>query len=315
MCYGPEGSIQWDAEDLCPVACRCWLLQQWDAEDLCPVACRCWLLQQWDAEDLCPVACRCWLLQQWDAEDLCPVACSRLLQQPGCWMSSTFGSDCSPREEGAGQPYTGAGTTTSMRSGDMDLSPTDEMPPDSKWEERLHDPHPSDYSSTRGKRGHSKRGDNPSSPSDSGGSSNSEEMTEKKARTTKRAARRRKGVSARERNIRRLESNERERQRMHSLNDAFQELREVIPHVNLDRKLSKIETLTLAKNYIKALTNVICEIRGESPPYRLSAVKDNLQPAAKSDNEGSDNEAHEDESMSVESLQPPFAHYSNTDIQ
>lgn len=205
-----------------------------------------------------------------------------------------------------------------MRSGDMDLSPTDEMPPDSsKWEDRLHDePHTSDYTNTRGKRGHSKRGagDNPSSPSDSGGSSNSEEMTEKKARTTKRAARRRKGVSARERNIRRLESNERERQRMHSLNDAFQELREVIPHVNLDRKLSKIETLTLAKNYIKALTNVICEIRGESPPYRLSAVKDNLQPA-KSDNEGSDNEPQEDESMSVESLQPPFAHYNSSSIE
>jgi len=38
---------------------------------------------------------------------------------------------------------------------------------------------------------------------------------------------RRKGNGARERNIRRIESNERERQRMHSLNDAFQELREV----------------------------------------------------------------------------------------
>ncbi|KAL8572115.1 hypothetical protein ACOMHN_031072 [Nucella lapillus] len=206
-----------------------------------------------------------------------------------------------------------------MRSGDMDLSPTDEMPPDSKWEEdRLHDPNTSDYTNTRGKRGHSKRGDNPSSPSDSGGSSNSEEMTEKKARTTKRAARRRKGVSARERNIRRLESNERERQRMHSLNDAFQDLREVIPHVNLDRKLSKIETLTLAKNYIKALTNVICEIRGENAPYRLAAVKDNLQPA-KSDNEGSDNDndndAPEDESMSVESLQPSFANYNSSSVE
>ncbi|XP_025102852.1 protein dimmed-like [Pomacea canaliculata] len=99
-------------------------------------------------------------------------------------------------------------------------------------------------------------------------------MSEKKPKTSKRATRRRKGVSARERNIRRLESNERERQRMHSLNDAFQDLREVIPHVNLDRKLSKIETLTLAKNYIKALTNVICEIRGESPPYRLPAASE-----------------------------------------
>ena len=39
----------------------------------------------------------------------------------------------------------------------------------------------------------------------------------------------------------------------------LQGLREVIPHVHQSRKLSKIETLSLAKNYIMALTNVICE--------------------------------------------------------
>jgi Helix-loop-helix DNA-binding domain len=87
-------------------------------------------------------------------------------------------------------------------------------------------------------------------------------------------------ISARERTLRRIESNERERQRMHSLNDAFESLREVIPHLwghpqgvasaskgRGQRRLSKIETLTLAKNYIKALTNVVCELRGESPLY------------------------------------------------
>ncbi|XP_069970057.1 protein dimmed-like [Penaeus vannamei] len=52
--------------------------------------------------------------------------------------------------------------------------------------------------------------------------------------------RKRPSSSARERNLRRLESNERERMRMHSLNDAFQALREVIPHVKRERKLSKI---------------------------------------------------------------------------
>ncbi|XP_066589280.1 protein dimmed-like [Prorops nasuta] len=81
----------------------------------------------------------------------------------------------------------------------------------------------------------------------------------------------------RERTIRRLESNERERMRMHSLNDAFQlneksvqlglnvlsSLREVIPHVTKERRLSKIETLTLAKNYIVALTDIICAMRNE----------------------------------------------------
>ena len=48
---------------------------------------------------------------------------------------------------------------------------------------------------------------------------------------------------------------------MHMLNDAFESLRETIPHVCRGRKLSKIETLTLAKNYIKSLTLVICEMK------------------------------------------------------
>lgn len=54
---------------------------------------------------------------------------------------------------------------------------------------------------------------------------------------------------------------------------GFQQLREVIPHVKMERKLSKIETLTLAKNYIMALTNVICEMRGEEKPYTWVAIK------------------------------------------
>ena len=45
-------------------------------------------------------------------------------------------------------------------------------------------------------------------------------------------------------------------------------MRAVIPHIQVERKLSKIETLTLAKNYIMALTNVICDIRGDEKPYR-----------------------------------------------
>ncbi|MEE6498298.1 hypothetical protein FKM82_003035 [Ascaphus truei] len=63
--------------------------------------------------------------------------------------------------------------------------------------------------------------------------------------------------SGKEHSVRRLESNERERQRMHKLNNAFQALREVIPHVRAEKKLSKIETLTLAKNYINTLTATI----------------------------------------------------------
>ncbi|CAH2037562.1 unnamed protein product, partial [Iphiclides podalirius] len=91
--------------------------------------------------------------------------------------------------------------------------------------------------------------------------------------------RRRCGASARERNLRRLESNERERMRMHSLNRAFEELRRVIPHVQKDnRSLSKIETLTLAKNYVKALTNAICIIGGEGNYYQFTNADENLEP-------------------------------------
>ncbi|XP_077595294.1 class A basic helix-loop-helix protein 15 [Stigmatopora nigra] len=85
------------------------------------------------------------------------------------------------------------------------------------------------------------------------------------------------GSATKERSVRRLESNERERQRMHKLNNAFQALREAIPHVKTDKKLSKIETLTLAKNYIKALTSIILDMSGDLPagevPSDASAAK------------------------------------------
>jgi class B basic helix-loop-helix protein 8 len=55
---------------------------------------------------------------------------------------------------------------------------------------------------------------------------------------------------------------------------VFQSLREVIPHVKKERRLSKIETLTLAKNYVMALTNVICVMRGEVSPYAAALGTD-----------------------------------------
>ncbi|CAL8302154.1 unnamed protein product [Lota lota] len=78
--------------------------------------------------------------------------------------------------------------------------------------------------------------------------------------------RRQRGAATTERNVRRLESNERERQRMHKLNNAFQALRESIPHIKTEKKLSKIETLTLAKNYIKSLTTIILGMTGACLP-------------------------------------------------
>lgn len=58
-----------------------------------------------------------------------------------------------------------------------------------------------------------------------------------------------------------------------SLCGAKQSLREVIPHVKKERRLSKIETLTLAKNYITALTDVIIVMRGDGETGNPIAVQ------------------------------------------
>ncbi|XP_046909275.1 uncharacterized protein LOC124490757 isoform X2 [Dermatophagoides farinae] len=61
----------------------------------------------------------------------------------------------------------------------------------------------------------------------------------------------------------RLNINARERRRMHDLNDALDELRSVIPYAHSPsvRKLSKIATLLLAKNFILMQGNAIEELR------------------------------------------------------
>ncbi|XP_054718511.1 class E basic helix-loop-helix protein 22-like [Uloborus diversus] len=61
----------------------------------------------------------------------------------------------------------------------------------------------------------------------------------------------------------RLSINARERRRMHDLNDALDELRGVIPYAHSPsvRKLSKIATLLLAKNYILMQANALEEMR------------------------------------------------------
>jgi atonal protein 1/7 len=56
---------------------------------------------------------------------------------------------------------------------------------------------------------------------------------------------------------RRLAANARERRRMNSLNDAFDKLRDVVPNLGSDRKLSKFETLQMAQTYIAALNELL----------------------------------------------------------
>ncbi|XP_068460330.1 neurogenin-1 [Clinocottus analis] len=56
---------------------------------------------------------------------------------------------------------------------------------------------------------------------------------------------------------RRVKANDRERNRMHNLNDALDALREVLPDFPDETKLTKIETLRFAHNYIWALSETI----------------------------------------------------------
>jgi hypothetical protein len=56
---------------------------------------------------------------------------------------------------------------------------------------------------------------------------------------------------------RREAANARERKRMNGLNDAFERLREVVPNLTTEQKMSKIETLHMAQTYIKALASLI----------------------------------------------------------
>lgn len=56
---------------------------------------------------------------------------------------------------------------------------------------------------------------------------------------------------------RRLAANARERRRMNGLNVAFNKLREVVPNLGDDQKLSKFETLQMAQTYIVALCDLL----------------------------------------------------------
>jgi hypothetical protein len=60
----------------------------------------------------------------------------------------------------------------------------------------------------------------------------------------------------------------RERNRMHALNEAFDELRRVVPKANLHdhQRLSKIATLRLAIHYITCLTQIL-DANGNAKQY------------------------------------------------
>ena len=72
----------------------------------------------------------------------------------------------------------------------------------------------------------------------------------------------------------------RERNRMHALNEAFDELRRVVPKANLHdhQRLSKIATLRLAIHYISCLTQIL-DAHGTTPTYPRQLMSHEPSPA------------------------------------
>lgn len=80
---------------------------------------------------------------------------------------------------------------------------------------------------------------------------------------------------------RRMKANDRERNRMHMLNEALDKLRCVLPTFPEDTKLTKIETLRFAHNYIFALSQTLESLdninSGQSPTEGLSVNYEKVQ--------------------------------------
>ncbi|NXL94619.1 HAND2 protein, partial [Alectura lathami] len=70
---------------------------------------------------------------------------------------------------------------------------------------------------------------------------------------------------------RRGTANRKERRRTQSINSAFAELRECIPNVPADTKLSKIKTLRLATSYIAYLMEVLAKDSQPGDPEGFKA--------------------------------------------
>ncbi|KAJ6638082.1 Heart- and neural crest derivatives-expressed protein 2 [Pseudolycoriella hygida] len=89
---------------------------------------------------------------------------------------------------------------------------------------------------------------------------------------------------------RRTTANKKERRRTQSINSAFSYLRDCIPNVPSDTKLSKIKTLRLATSYISYLTRVLEGDQDPSGGFRAELVpssrKINAERRAKNEAQG-----------------------------
>ena len=87
--------------------------------------------------------------------------------------------------------------------------------------------------------------------------------------------------SGEQKKYRRVQANNRERKRMHTVNAAFDDLRDLVPTYPSNRKLSKIETLRLACAYIEDLAQLLRDttvVRGQD--VNLQYCEGFMPPAA-----------------------------------
>ncbi|KHN76155.1 Protein lin-32 [Toxocara canis] len=87
--------------------------------------------------------------------------------------------------------------------------------------------------------------------------SREDNQTDEEPKKAKGGARRYKTPSPQLLRMRRQAANARERRRMNNLNDAFDQLRTVLPEMNSGRRLSKFETLQMAQQYIDCLAEIL----------------------------------------------------------
>ena len=82
--------------------------------------------------------------------------------------------------------------------------------------------------------------------------------------------------------VRRGKANDRERNRMHGLNDALDSLRSVLPTYPDESRLTKIETLRFAYSYIWALTNMLQKegVEIDLPPGMMENMGMSANPEA-----------------------------------
>uniref|UniRef100_A0A8C5LWQ4 BHLH domain-containing protein n=1 Tax=Leptobrachium leishanense TaxID=445787 RepID=A0A8C5LWQ4_9ANUR len=114
---------------------------------------------------------------------------------------------------------------------------------------------------------------------------------------------------------RRVKANNRERNRMHHLNSALDSLREVLPAFPEDAKLTKIETLRFAHNYIWALSETLrlADQLQEAPSFSATPlfIQDSHSPASPSASSWS---CTSSPSSSCDSMSPSSPASSSSDI-